>query len=440
MSTDSSVEHAQGVMLATLFVAFVLMWLLRRFRRRRPELIVGWPLAIGFAIRLAAIAGINATGLETTLRGGDETTFLNLAHVLANQPLGHGDLPHGLYQLHVVVMALQLKLGFMSVGALRIDQVGIAMLGLLLVIVSVHDLAGPKAARLTAWLLVLEPTSIFFNSELHKEPLMELAAGLVVFGGTWLWTRLDLRGILVCAIGCLIAVWTRSYAGWFLVGAAVMVLLHASVRSMDRPLKAMPVIYAVAIGAFLVTPTLLAATTSKQLQLLQQSQNANAQGIGQGGTGQANGSNLALEQVNFSTRGAVITHLPTRMRELVLQPYPWQLGDASQRFGAIGTLIAYAVLILLFRYMWLSRGHVFERAGPLLYPLFFLLCAYSLAVGNAGTGFRYRSHLITLAIGAVVVLRAHVLEARQESPAEEIAGARRHARRLAPAASALHHL
>jgi hypothetical protein len=58
--------------------------------------------------------------------------------------------------------------------------------------------------------------------------------------------------------------------------------------------------------------------------------------------------------------------------------------------------------------------------------MFFLLIAYSLSAGNAGTGFRYRSHLVTLGIAAVVVLREHVVLARADRkaglavPADEI--------------------
>ena len=50
------------------------------------------------------------------------------------------------------------------------------------------------------------------------------------------------------------------------------------------------------------------------------------------------------------------------------------------------------------------RGEVFTRAGPLIYLGFFLLCAYALSTGNAGTGFRYRTHLVAVAICIVVVL------------------------------------
>lgn len=410
----TTISNVEGVLLAFLVVAFLFWFLIHKLAASRSDLRIGVPVAIAFGLRLAAIAGISATGLETTLRGGDETTFLNIGRYLASQPLGHGYFPHGPYQLQTVIFALEMKLGFLTVGAMRIVQVGIALTGVILIVAAVHDLAGGRAARLTAWILAFEPASIFFNSALHKEPNMELAAGLVVFGGTMIWRRLDVRGLLICGLGGLIAVETRSYAGWFLVAAAVLVLLHAALRSLDRPLRAMPVIYAVVIAGFVATPVLLQASSKKSLQVLQQSQNANATGAGQA-TGGANGDNLKLEQVDFSTRGAILKNLPKRVRALILEPYPWQLSDTSQRFGAIGTLFAYAILLLLLRYAWLSRGQVLPRAAPLLYPLFFLLVAYSLSVGNAGTGFRYRTHLITLAVGVMAILREHVIRKRAEA-------------------------
>jgi hypothetical protein len=409
--TDTAFQNIEGVTLVLLVVGYVLCYLIRVLRRPRPELRIGWPIGVGLGLRLAAIAGVSAVGLDSTLRGGDEITFLSYGHHLAAQSFGHGYWPHGVYQLHVVLFALELKLGFLTVGAMRIVQVGIALLGVVLIVTAVYDLAGARAARLAAWVIALEPGSIFFNSALHKEPNMELASGLIVFGGTMIWKRLDVRGMLLCALGGLIAVETRSYAGWFLVSAAVFVLLHASLRNMSRPLRAMPAVYAVAIVAFLATPTLLAASSKKNLQQLQQSQNANATGAGEA-TGGANGDNLALEQVDFSTRGKILVNLPQRIRDLLLKPFPWQLGDASQRFGAIGTVVAYAIFLLLLLYGWQSRGQIFPRAGPVLYPLLFLVVAYSLAAGNAGTGFRYRTHLVTLAIAALAILREQAVLSR----------------------------
>src|SRR4051794_26031578 len=323
--TEPELQNAEGLVLAVLVVGGVLWYLIAVLARSRPGLRIGAPVLTGVGIRLAALAGMGATGLNSTLRGGDEMTFMNFARHLAAQPLGRGNLPHGPYQLHTDLFAVQLKHGFLTEGALRVTQVGIATVGAIMIAAAVYDLAGSHAARLTAWLMAFSPAAVFFDSALHKEPLMALATGLVVFGGTMCWLRLDVRGVLVCALGGLIAVETRSYAGWFLVSAAVLLLLHAALRNLDRPLRAMPAIYAVAVIAFVATPVLLQASSKERLKPLQQSQDANAAGAGQGTSG-SNTSNLALERVDLSTRSAILQNLPTRMRDLIVRPYPWEIG------------------------------------------------------------------------------------------------------------------
>ena len=412
--SDAMIRRAEGLILIVVLVAYVLWYVVGRLRRRRPDFHIGWPLIVGLTLRLGAVAAINATTLQTQLRGGDEETFLSLARGLAATPWGRGFRPHGPYQLQTIVFAIQIKLADLSPTALRVTQIGIAMLGIVLIVAAVHDLAGPRASRLAAWLFVLEPASIFFNSELHKEPLMELASGLVVFGGTKIWKRLDLNGVILCALGGLIAIETRSYAGWFLVSAAVLLTLHAALRRLDRPWRAMPIVYAVALIVFLATPALLSVTSKASLQRLQQAQNFTTQTQALNGIGGPNSDNLAFESVDFSTRGAVIRNLPQRIFDLIFRPYPWQLQDASQQLGAVGSVIALAVLALLLAYAWLSRGQILSLTAPILYPLVFLLIAYSLSAGNAGTGFRYRTHLVVLAIAMLVVLREHVLQARAQ--------------------------
>ena len=414
--SDTTLRRAEGLVLVAVVVSYVLAFVIRRLRSKRPDFRIGRPMVVGFGLRLLAVAAINATSVQAQLRGGDEETFLSFARFLAATPLGRGFLPHGSFQLQTVVFAIQIKLADLSPTALRVTQIGIAMLGLVLILAAVHDLAGARASRLAAWLLVLEPASVFFNSGLSKEPLMELATGVVVLGGTKIWQRLDLTGLLLCALGGLIAIETRSYAGWFLVSAAVLLTLHAALRRLDRPLRAMPIVYAVVLIALLATPTLLSITSHASLQRLQQAQDFTTGTQAASGNGGPNADNLALEQVDFSTRGAVIRNLPQRVFDLVVRPYPWQLHDTSQRLGALGSLVALAVLGLLLIFAWRSRGQVLARTAPILYPLLFLLVAYALSAGNAGTGFRYRTHLVVLAVAMLVVLREHVLRS-QTSPA-----------------------
>jgi len=407
-ASNSALLDAETVVVAVLLVGFVLWFALRRLQRTRPDFTVGRQLTAALVIRLLVIAGVASTGLNETLRGGDETTFLYYAGILAETPIGWGFLPDEQFRLHTVVFALELKYGDFSLGAMRVMQVGIALLGVVLILAAVYDLAGAHAARVAAWFLAFEPGSVFFNSALHKEPLMMLASGLVVYGGTKLWRNLDLRGIPFAAIGGLIAVETRPYAGWFLVSGVVLVLLHAALRRLDRPLRAMPLVYAVVIAGFVAAPAVIQVSSEEKLKELQASQDANtAPGVKASSRG-PNSNNLALERVDYSSRGAVLENLPRRMSDVITRPYPWQLQNASQQLGAVGTIVAFAVLVLLIQSAWRRRGDVLARTGPILYPMVFLLMAYALSAGNAGTGFRYRTHIVTLGLAMLFVLREPV--------------------------------
>jgi hypothetical protein len=150
-------------------------------------------------------------------------------------------------------------------------------------------------------------------------------------------------------------------------------------------------------------PFVLQKTSNQSLKNLQTSQTALSHAAG------TPGNNLALEQVNYSSRSAIITNLPRRIAELFLRPWPWQVSDASQRIGVVGTLIAYTALVFLLLYFIRWRSRVFALVAPLLYPLFFLTIAYALSIGNAGTGFRYRSPLVMVMIAVILLLREHWL-------------------------------
>lgn len=414
MSQDTHLQ-AETVVLAALLSVYALGWLVRRLRGSRPELRIGRQLALAVGLRWAAVAGVATSGIGSTVRGGDEGVFLDWAHKLADSPFGHGFFPHGHYQLHTVVFAVQLKFGDFSTGAMRLTQVGLALSGMILIIAAVHDLAGARSANIAAWFIAVEPASIFFNSALHKEPLMVLASGLVVFGGTRIWRRLDLSGLVLMGVGGFIALETRPYAGWFLISAAALIVLHASLRRVGSSLKAMPLVYAIIIAGFVAAPAVIQATSKKSLSTLQTSQNYNTSSSGI--TGGANTNNLALERVDYSSRGHIITNLPKRMRDVLVRPYPWQVSNASQQLGALGSMFALAGIVLMIGALWRRRGHVLELTGPILYPMLFLLMAYALSAGNAGTGFRYRTHIVTLGVAMLFALREGVVPERESEHA-----------------------
>jgi hypothetical protein len=417
--SDTLLYEIECVVFVTLLVGFGLALAVRRLGRTRPELSIGTPLAVGVGVRLLAIVAVSVSGVGTTLRGGDELKFLMDARTIAASSFD-SDLWLPIsesHRLHQVIFALQIKLGDFPDMALRMTQVGIALLGIVLIVAAIYDVAGPRAARLGMWVLALEPAGVFFNSILHREPLLVLASGLVVFGGAKIWTKLELRGVLLLGLGCAIAVATRPYAAWSLMTGGLLLILFASLRQVGTRLRSIPLIYAVAIAVAVAAPAVLSITSQDSLENnLQRSQDANT--AGNLARGAAASNNLSLERVDFSSRSDLITNLPRRIRDVLLRPYPWQTANTSQRLGAIGTLVALAALVLLWRYARRNRGQVLAVAAPFIFPAFFLLLAYALSVGNAGTGFRYRTHLVLLGLATLVVLREHALR-RDSSESDE---------------------
>jgi hypothetical protein len=410
--TDQQIHDILAGLLTLIAVGWGLYFLLRWLGRSRRDLAIGTPVAVAVAIRVITAFGVSSTGVASSLRGGDETGFYFVSKWIATQPFLSKPWTDALTgKLFEFVFAGQIWSLGSPQTVLRISQVGIAVAGLVLLAAAVYELAGPRAAAIAAWLLALEPTNIFFSTLMHKEPNMLLAAGLVAFAGANMWKRAEFRYMWLITLGCLIAVATRPYAGWFLIAAGAAITLHVGIRARTQAGRSFTLIAIVVMLAAIAAPTIWKASTHQSLTSLQQSQNANAQ----------SSANLKLESVDFSTRGAVIVNLPQRISDVLTRPYPWQIGNISQQFGLLGTIFAWTFFVLLLRELWRARGNIMDRAGPFVYTAFFLLIAYSLSAGNAGTAFRYRMHIVALAICLLVVLRERRLHpATAPAPPPEI--------------------
>lgn len=370
--------------------------LVGRMHRQRPGFDIAPAATFAFAVRVLAAGLISLTPIARSLRGGDEVGFLSEAKLIAATGPGSSEWTHAfLRELHVFALAVQRYLFDSPELALRVTQVGIAVIGLVMLAAAVYELAGPRASVMAMWLLALEPASIFFSSLMHKEANMMLAIGFVGYGGTMIWKKQETRYLLPVVIGCLIAVATRHYAGWFLIAAAAAMVLHAGLRAEHRAgVRSLGLVSVVILFVAVAAPTVLNASTNENLEKLQNSQETNA----------SNSSNLKLEQVDFSTRASIVRNLPKRSFDVLFRPFPWQLGNISQGLGLLGTAAAYLVLFFLIRLGIQRRGEIMARAGPLVYLGLFLLVAYSLSAGNAGTSFRYRVQIVAVLICIIAAL------------------------------------
>ena len=394
--SDQALTHTLGFLLLVAGGAWVIFATLRMLQRRRPDLAIREPVIAGGIGRLAVLGAVSLTGAGSSLRGGDESFFYASATSLAHTPFGTADwFSEATGHLNIAVMALQAKLFGASMDAMRVTQVVLTMIGLLCVCAAVHDLAGPRAARLAAWLVMLEPANLFFSSILHKEPLIYLGAGLVCLGCVRVWRAIDAWGLGLIAVGCYIAITTRSYAGYFLLAGAVFACLHASLIHMGgRRTRAIPLLIGTTAGiALAVGPVQHIA--DQQLVRLQVSQRANTNDPH---------SHLGLEPLDYSSRWDLIKNLPRRLFDVTVKPYVWQVANASQQLGVVGSLAALAGFLALLRLLLQGGRTALRRVAPLLYPGAFLYSAYAISAGNAGTSFRYRTAILVIVIAAVAVL------------------------------------
>jgi hypothetical protein len=396
--SEAQLYELECQLIAAFVGGFALLWIVRSLQRGHPGLLIGKAIAVGFGLRVLAAFALNNMSSASSLRGGDETTFIGHAQLLGDSGLmSTPSADSFIHSFHVWFFAFNYRL-FQHPPQLmiRIEVIAVAVAGGAFLAAAVYELAGARAAVITAWVLALEPASIFFAGILHKEPFMVLAEGLAAYGAARLWKRGDYRALVPMVIGCLLAAATRPYVGWFLAAGCAFLALHAAVRrnAASSSFVLATVIVGLGIAFF---PTVWEKSSSENLKTLQISQDANASD---------QQANLSLERVDYSTRSKLIANLPKRMLDIATRPYPWQIQNTSQQLGAFGSLFLFATLCLLFQTLW-TRGvkGVMRRAAPLIYPTIFLLMAYALSAGNAGTAFRYRTHIVAFVVALVIVLR-----------------------------------
>jgi hypothetical protein len=411
--SDSAIYQTECVLIVLLFGAYTLYLLLRGLRHARPDLRIGKAVAVAFGLRFLAAAGLGQLSISQQLRGGDELTFLARARDVATLPIGSpASMKKLTGELHTFLFSLHDRVFHPAPPELmlRVEMITFSVIGLALLAAAVYELAGARPAFIAAWILALEPTNVFFSSLLHKEPLMYMAEGMVAFGGAVLWKRGRLLALVPMVLGCLIATATRPYAGWFLAAAAAAVVLHASLTR-RRGLQSLVLAAVVVALAALFFPVVWNRSSKENLKQLQLSQNANAADTQ---------ANLSLERIDYSTREKIIINMPKRVYDVITRPYLWQAQNTSQRLGILGTLVVLTCLVLLVGAVLQNRSTVMQRAGPLVYPAVLMLMAYALSAGNAGTAFRYRTHIVALALALIVVVRQG---RREEQAAREEAEA-----------------
>jgi hypothetical protein len=386
--TDRWLFEAEVSLIVGALVLLILWRLIGALDGRGHTASIRLPVAAGLLVRLLAVvvaAAVPAIGHKLT--STDEATFLATTKTLAALPLSSSKwLSMGLHWTEVIPWALTYKIfGNCGTLPLRLEQIGLSLVAVVLISATAGKLGGRRAAIITAWIAALEPSSAYFGGLLHQESLCMVGEALVLGAlvDGWMRDSSRWRPVLCGLIGLGLIFGTRSYLAFFAAVACGLVLAAALLVRRAGTLRALIVLSALAVvvvvaGSYAAPHVVPGAVARLQNQL----------------NLPYPGANLPLPHATVTSGGGLLKTVVLHSVDLILRPYPWQLGSAAQKAAVAGTLIWYLLILVT---LWLTlRQGLDERLLPALILIACETVGFSLTLVDAGEGFRHRVNLLLI--------------------------------------------
>jgi hypothetical protein len=409
---DSWLFRAEVSLIVGALVVLVLGALIAVCNGRAGMPVSALPIWAGLGVRLGAVAVAAAfPAIGRKLTSTDEAAFLATTHALAARPLTDGSwLSMTFHWTEVVPWALTFKVfGNCGVLPLRLEQIGFSLAAVVIVSGTASKIGGPRAGLIAAWVAALEPSTIYFSGLLHQESLCMLGEALLLAALVDAWTRLRARDRFTCKTVCLalaglaLIFGTRSYMAFFAGVAVVLVVLGAA---LCRRLGISRGLVVLGAGALLLAAAgIIAAPHVVPHSLAGLQHQLDFDYVG---------ANLPLGRTDVLTSTGLGKTVVLRGLDLILRPYPWQLGSTSQQVAVAGTLLWYAMLIVTAGLA--LRVGFDERLVPVLILFLCETVGFALTLVDAGEGFRHRINLILMLAVVLAVLADRLLPARSPSP------------------------
>jgi hypothetical protein len=402
--TDSWLFRAEVSLIVGALIVLVLWRLMAILDRRGCTASIRLPIAAGLLLRLLAVAvAAAAPAIGHKLTSTDEATFLATTKTLAALPLTSSKwLSMGVHWTEVIPWALTYKLfGNCGTLPLRLEQIGLSLGAVVLVSATAGKIGGRRAAQITAWIAVLEPSSAYFGGLLHQESLCMVGEALLLMALVDVWMRDNgwRRPLLAGLVGIALIFGTRSYLAFFAGVAAVLVLIGAPLQrrlGLSRGLLALTAgAVLVGLAGILAAPHVVPgsiASLQHQLDVPYP------------------GANLPLPHATVTNSSGLLKTVVLRSVDLILRPYPWQTASAAQKAAVAGTLIWY-LLVLISAWLTLRQG-LDRRLVPALILILCETVGFALTLVDAGEGFRHRVNLVLILAVPLGVLLARWWAAR----------------------------
>lgn len=366
-------------------------------------------LLVALLIRLT-FATIFATVEESRLFHEDASGYEYVGMILARGWLHQGppvdmslfDLNYGFYYLSA---AIYFVLGlYQPLVAYFNCVLGVA------VILFIYRLARrffhPLVARRAALLGVFTPSMILWSSVASKDVLMSLLILVALDSCVAIKRRFSLAATAGIVFSLLAIQPVRFYMVYFL-GFAILTSLF-----LERGVSLVSGVYKqLIVGGLFVALLVLAGFSGRAQSGLENISFARVSGFRHGMAANAN-SGFDTD-VDISTPGKALVFLPLGVAELLLGPFPWQMGSLRALMAAPETFYWWLLFPGTVRSMWWMFRKRFSATSPLLLFAVIMTLAYSLMHGNLGSGFRQRNQIfvILFIFASLGVYRSRALRA-----------------------------
>lgn len=256
---------------------------------------------------------------------------------------------------------------------------------------------GSAAARRAIWVLALFPTLILYSALVLREAFVVMFF-LIGMNGVVIWGRSGrFADIPLPLLGFAGAVF---FHGAFVVCAIAFLMLVVS-RSMRRSVRALQraALHPASLALVLLASASLAILVVTEIKIPKL-----------GTIEDAVNPQRLMSIVNYSARdGAaypdwtrpetpldLVLKAPFRMAYFMFAPFPWDVQKPAHIIGLLDGLL-YCILIF---WIWRNRKNILNDPGAYAALLVFVsvVIAFSMAIGNFGTGLRHRAKFVAVLI------------------------------------------
>jgi len=246
-------------------------------------------------------------------------------------------------------------------------------------------------SRSAAWWTCLMPSLVIWAAQTIKEPIVILLEGMCLYGCIQLRAKgFSFSRLAVCGATMILLVAFRFYAAYIMLGVVVgSLLINSAGRSNDSRVTAL-------VLSAIVAATLLGSGMAAHHMPVLERYNLKQLQETRDYTARTAGSGVIIDYDLQSPQGFAMS-LILGATNLMLAPFPWQLGSASARMlMTLPEVVVWWWIVLrglVPGVAWCWRRRV-GGTVPLVLFLLAMGTLYSIIFSNIGLGYRYRATLM----------------------------------------------